>query len=250
MSEKKNAVRLIALDMDGTLLNATDKVTEKNRNAIEEAKKHGVEVIISTGRHYSTSSDYAKSLGLTFLITVNGSEIWMTTGDLIDRQLLEIEQVEKLVELQKKHQTWAWMTSTESIWRGEVPKDLAAHQWLKFGFDTESDKIKQAILDELTKNEYLELSNSSDTNIEVNAMGINKAVAIEKVCERLGITMNEVMAVGDSLNDIKMIEAAGIGVAMGNAQDLVKKAADWVTLDNENSGVAEAIEQFVLQKTK
>ncbi len=73
--------------------------------------------------------------------------------------------------------------------------------------------------------EDVEVSNSSLTNIEVNAVGVNKAAAIEKVCERIGITMDQVMTAGDSLNDIKMIELAGLGIAMGNAQEPVKKSS-------------------------
>ena len=79
-------------------------------------------------------------------------------------------------------------------------------------------------------------------------MGINKAKGLKTVCEKLHITMDDVMAVGDSLNDISMIKEAGFGVAMGNAQDIVKKAADAVTSSNEENGVAQAIRKYALKK--
>ncbi|SER57341.1 hypothetical protein SAMN04487944_10695 [Gracilibacillus ureilyticus] len=239
-------IRLIALDMDGTLLNSKHEVSEENKKAIIKAREKGVEVIISTGRHYQTSSLIAKELDIHYLITVNGSEIWTMTGDLIARQTLDAEIIEKLVAIKEEHKTWAWLSSIDKIWRGEVPEDISAHQWLKFGFDTDTPEKKEKIMQTLGKWEEIEISNSSPTNIEVNAIGVNKAAAIEIVCERLGITMEQVMAAGDSLNDIKMIEKAGTGIAMGNAQENVKKVADWITATNDEDGVAKAIEKFVL----
>ncbi len=242
----KKDIKLIALDMDGTLLNNKHKVSEENKRAIIEAREKGIEVIISTGRHFSTSSIIAKELDIHYLITVNGSEIWTMTGELIARQLIDPALVKKLVALQKKHNTWMWLTSTEEIFRGEAPEEIDAHEWLKFGYDVKKDDVRKEIMDELATYDDIELSNSSLTNIEVNAIGVNKAVAIEKVCERLGITMDNVMAMGDSLNDRKMIEQAGFGIAMDNAQPEVKKIADWVTDANHQDGVAKAIRRWVL----
>ncbi|UOQ48883.1 Cof-type HAD-IIB family hydrolase [Gracilibacillus caseinilyticus] len=242
----KKDIQLIALDMDGTLLDNNHQVSEQNKQAIKQAKAKGVEVIISTGRHYQTSGDIAKELGVHYLITVNGSEIWTMTGELIARQTVDAEIIKKLVDIKEEHQTWAWLSSTENIWRGEVPEDLLVHQWLKFGFDTDNPETKEKIIKTISSWNDIEVSNSSPTNIEVNAVGVNKAAAIEVVCKKIGITMSQVMAMGDSLNDIKMIMEAGTGVAMGNAQDEVKQAADWVTEANHQDGVAKAIEKWVL----
>ncbi|UOQ84539.1 Cof-type HAD-IIB family hydrolase [Gracilibacillus salinarum] len=242
----KKDIQLIALDMDGTLLDNNHQVSEQNKQAIQQAKAKGVEVIISTGRHYQTSADIAKELGVHYLITVNGSEIWTMTGELIARQTVDAEIIKKLVDIKEEHQTWAWLSSTENIWRGEVPEDLLVHQWLKFGFDTDNPETKEKIVKTISSWNDIEVSNSSPTNIEVNAVGVNKAAAIEVVCERIGINMSQVMSMGDSLNDIKMIKEAGTGVAMGNAQDEVKQAADWITTTNNQDGVAKAIEKWVL----
>lgn len=242
----KKDIQLIALDMDGTLLGSNHRVSETNNEAIIKAREKGVEVIISTGRHYQTSSYIAKELDIHYLITVNGSEIWTMTGELIARQTLDARIIEKLVALKDEHQTWAWLSSTDQIWRGEVPNDILAHEWLKFGFDTKDPETKGKIMETIESWEEIELSNSSPTNIEVNAVGVNKAAAIEVVCERIGISMSQVMAMGDSLNDIKMIEQAGLGIAMGNAQEEVKKVADWETTTNDQDGVARAIEEWIL----
>src|SRR5699024_1719951 len=143
-------------------------------------------------------------------------------------------------------QSWAWLSSVDQIWRGESPEDFTAHQWLKFGFDTEDPKTKASILETIEKWDEIELSNSSPTNIEINAAGVNKSAAIAIVGERLGIDMSQVMAMGDSLNDIKMIKHAGLGIAMKNAQEEVINAADWVTTTNDEHGVAIAIEKWIL----
>ncbi|WP_407270817.1 Cof-type HAD-IIB family hydrolase [Radiobacillus sp. PE A8.2] len=246
MSDKKD-IRLIALDMDGTLLNEGNQISQANYNAIQKAREQGVEVILCTGRHYITTHEFAKELGLTsYFVTANGSEIWTAAGELVDRQVIDVAIIEALVELHKKYQTYAWMASTKEVFRGEAPVNIADYQWLKFGFDTTDNSIKQKIIEELAADNRIELSNSSLTNVEVNAVGINKAMAIEKVCEHLNITMDHVMTMGDSLNDIRMIEEAGLGIAMGNAQEQVKRAADWVTTSNEEDGVANAINHWIL----
>lgn len=90
------------------------------------------------------------------------------------------------------------------------------------------------------------MTNSHPCNIELNPKGVSKASGLKEVCRRLGIDMSEVVAVGDSLNDLAMIREAGLGVAMGNAQEEVKKAADWTTVTNEEDGVAEVIFKKVL----
>jgi 5-amino-6-(5-phospho-D-ribitylamino)uracil phosphatase len=242
-------IKLIALDMDGTLLNEEGKVSEANKAAIIHAEQKGVKVLLSTGRAYASCSEIAKSLQLSsYLITVNGSEIFDPSGELVERNIVGAELIQWMWDLSQKHKTGFWATSSENVWRGEMPEDIPSYEWLKFGFDIEDDKVREEILALLRENENLEISNSSPTNIEINAVGINKAKAIEKVCGFLEIQMSNVMAVGDSLNDIAMIKESGLGVAMGNAQDIVKETADWVTDTNSKDGVAKAIRKWVLEK--
>nr|WP_247747447.1 Cof-type HAD-IIB family hydrolase [Alkalihalobacillus sp. BA299] len=245
--QNKKNIKLIAIDMDGTLLNDRNEISAENRKAIKEAEERGIHVVISTGRTRMTCDDLVKSLSLrSYLITVNGSEIWDENGNLIERQLLEVEHIKQMWGLKQQHNTFCWAASVGNVWKEEFPDDFSAHEWMKFGFDVKDDEVRQLILDELTENEALEISNSSPTNIEINASGVNKARAIEKVCIRLGITMDNVLAMGDSLNDLAMIKEAGVGVAMGNAQNHVKECADWVTTSNLEDGVAVAIRKWGL----
>ncbi|WP_101842140.1 Cof-type HAD-IIB family hydrolase [Halobacillus sp. Marseille-P3879] len=243
MSELKD-IKLIALDMDGTLLNTEEKVTEENYKAVQEAKDKGIHVVLSTGRSLDRCRDIAESLGRSsYIVTINGGEIYNDKFELVDQTLLDSKLVERLWELRQQHEVHYWSTTVQGQFNSteNFDKEVKDYDWLKFGFDIEDDEIRKVILDELLENKALEISNSSPTNIEVNPAGVNKAAALLKVCERLDLNMENVMSVGDSLNDLAMIKEAGIGVAMGNAQEDVKKAAAWVTDTNNNNGVAKAI---------
>ncbi|PLR95079.1 Cof-type HAD-IIB family hydrolase [Bacillus sp. T33-2] len=240
-------VKLIALDMDGTLLNDHHEVSEENKSAIKEAEAKGATVVLSTGRSLNTCRDYAVSLELSsYLVTVNGSEIWGPSGELVERNQVSTDHMQWMWDLSKEHKTGFWAISTDGTWHDEMPEDFHGKQWLKFGFNIEDDLIREKIMNDLSARQAFEISNSSPVNIEVNAIGINKAKGLRNVCELLGISMDNVMAVGDSLNDMAMIKEAGLGIAMGNAQPAVKEAADWVTGTNNESGVAQAIRKWVL----
>ncbi|WP_173918319.1 Cof-type HAD-IIB family hydrolase [Halobacillus sp. Marseille-Q1614] len=241
-------IKLIALDMDGTLLNSDELVSEATRKAIQKAKDRGIHVVISTGRSLDRCRDIAESLGRSsYIVTINGGEIYNEKFELVDQTLLEPKLVERLWELREKHDVHFWSSAVQGQFNTHSPfdKEISEYEWLKFGFDIEDDEVREVILDELNANEHLEVTNSSPTNIEVNPAGVNKAAALLKVCERLNIKMENVMAVGDSLNDLAMIREAGLGVAMGNAQEDVKKEAAWVTSANDEDGVAEAIERVL-----
>ncbi len=159
---------------------------------------------------------------------------------------MKAELIQWMWELSKQHNTKFWAINTERNWNNEMPEDLHTKEWLKFGFTIDDDATRELILKELEAKGEFELTNSTLKNIEVNPKGITKAKGLELVCQRLGIEMKNVMAAGDSLNDLAMIKAAGLGVAMGNAQEAVKKVADWVTATNEEDGVAKAIRKWAL----
>jgi 5-amino-6-(5-phospho-D-ribitylamino)uracil phosphatase len=240
-------IKLIALDMDGTLLTNKHEISNANRQAIKEARDKGVIVVLSTGRSIRKVRRHMDSLELTsYLVTVNGSEIWDDKSELVERSIVKADLMQWMWNLSQQHKTGFWAISTENNYYGEMPGDLNEHEWLKFGFTIEDDSIREKIFLELQEKGEFELTNSTPKNIEVNPVGINKAKGLLIVCERLGIEVKNVMAIGDSLNDLAMIEAAGLGIAMGNAQDIIKKAADWVTTSNNDDGVAVAIRKWVL----
>lgn len=247
MNTNKPEIKLIALDMDGTLLNERHEVSEENRQAIKDAERKQVHVVLSTGRSLKTARDYALSLELSsYLVTVNGGEIWGPGGELVERNPVETEHIQWMYQRCQELKTRFWATSSENVWDNHMPEDPLSQEWLKFGFHIEEDEIRETVLKELKDKGLFEISNSSMKNIEVNALGVNKARGLQKVCDLLGISMENVMAVGDSLNDIAMITEAGVGIAMGNAQETVKEAADDITGTNRENGVAHAIQKWVL----
>ncbi|REJ09985.1 Cof-type HAD-IIB family hydrolase [Halobacillus trueperi] len=241
-------IKLIALDLDGTTVNHEGEVSEANTAAIKKAKEKGIHVVLSTGRSLSRCRNIAEDLGRSsYIVTINGGEIYDHDFNLVEQNRLEHKHVERLWELKEEHGLYFWSSTVQGLYNTQNPFDqeIVDYDWLKFGFDIEDDEVRQVILDEVNANQDLEVTNSSPTNIEINPVGVNKAAALLKVCQWLDLEMDQVMAVGDSMNDIAMIREAGFGVAMGNAQEPVKKEADFVTASNKEDGVAFAIEKVI-----
>lgn len=240
-------IKLVALDMDGTLLNSNDEISDNTKAVIKQALDKHIYVVLSTGRSLATSFPFGQELNLSsYIITCNGGEIWTMKNELIEQNLMEAKLMEKMWYLGKEQDVTMWMVSTDNVYRNSRPDDFYIHKWLKFGCHTMDQHKLDYILKELSYYEDVEITNSMPNNMEVNPKGVHKANGLKTVCQKLGLTMENVMAAGDSLNDMKMIQQAGIGVAMGNAQEVIKKAADVVTDTNDEDGVAHAIEQFVL----
>ncbi|WP_141680443.1 MULTISPECIES: Cof-type HAD-IIB family hydrolase [Bacillales] len=245
--------KLLALDMDGTLLNEQSEISAENAEWIQKALDAGVIVIFSTGRGFRSALPFAEQLKLeTPMITVNGSEIWHRPHVLHKRTHLSAVYVQRLHELALAHgEPWFWAYTADEIYNKEKwispAGDYASHHWLKFGYYTEDDSIREKLLAEVQSWGALEITNSSPHNLELNPLGVSKASALQELCGLLNIEMSQVIAVGDSLNDIAAIREAGLGVAMGNAQEAVKEAADFITFTNNEHGVAEVIKRYVLK---
>lgn len=241
--------KLIALDMDGTVLDDDQLVSADNKKWIQKALEQGVTVCFATGRELRKITPYMTEIGMeTPIVAVNGSEVWENPQRLMKRHTIDDQWVEKFVTMAQKHDLWIWVTAVEGkynlkTWDSSL---LGNHQWLKFGFHTEHDDIRKEIYEELAPFDVFEITNSHPHNLEFNPKGINKAFGLNTVCELLDIDMSQVLAMGDSTNDVAMLRAAGLGVAMGNAQDEVKDIADLVTVTNNENGVAKIIREVVL----
>ncbi|WP_019635890.1 Cof-type HAD-IIB family hydrolase [Paenibacillus fonticola] len=241
--------KLLALDMDGTLLTSNHDISPKTEEWLRKAMAAGVHVCLSTGRSYDEAVSYGEQLGLeTPMITVNGSEVWRTPHELYHRELFDKKLIGQMYEIAREKDVYFWAYAVEGVYREDNwdPSLLDRNQWLKFGFTTKDDELRHAINIELQNLQGLEITNSSPYNFEINPQGVNKATGAAHVCELLGIQMSEVVAVGDSLNDLAAIQAAGLGVAMGNAQIAVKENADVVTASNNDDGIALIIRDYIL----
>lgn len=240
--------KLLALDMDGTLLNDEHRISDATVHWIQKAVEQGIHVCLSTGRAFSEAYEYAEQLKLaTPMVTVNGSEVWRAPHTLYRRALLDVNLVRKMQEIGERAGIWYWAYAVDQIYnRDRWSANLEEQEWLKFGYTTEDEELRHQVMMELQKLEGLEITNSSPINLEINPQGINKATGIRQVCELLGITMDQVVAVGDSMNDLAVIQQAGLGVAMGNAQEVVKEVADQVVSSNNEDGIVEVIKNYIL----
>lgn len=244
--------RLVALDIDGTVLPRDAGVSAENRRWISRARQLGLEVTFATGRHRSSMVEQlAKELGFTVpFVTANGSEVWTPDGKLLERHTLPVEDIFFLQDLAGQYKANYWAAMSSRVARtGQFPdpKDYSKYEWLKFGFWSRDASAISGLWQALREHGGFELSNSDPSNIEINPLGVNKASGLKVVCEYVGIDPGQMVAIGDSLNDIPMIEMAGLGVAMGNAQQPVKDAADRVAPAVDEDGVAKTL-RFLLEQ--
>jgi len=241
-------IQLIALDMDGTLLTDDGVVTPYTTKVIQRALDRGVHVVLCTGRPLPMCASFYDELHLSsYIITSNGAEIWDENYELLTHFPISSERIEQLWNFGHKHHLHMWMVASDNIFgRSSRPENFHEHTWLKMGYGNLTEKEKRFVLQYLDTFSDLEITNSSVKNIEINYRDVHKAKALHLICEKLNITMDAVIAMGDSLNDYKMLEQAGVGVAMKNAQQPILQIADYVTESNNDDGVAQAIEKFVL----
>ncbi len=239
--------KIIALDMDGTLLNHQQQISPGNRAAIRSALDAGLKVVIATGRGIQNVRPFLRELQLELpLITANGAEVWRTPDHLYSRTLMEPEAVRQLHSIAVDFDTWYWGYAVSGLFNKEKwVADEKAEAWLKFGYYMEDAAILERVLEHIRTLAPLEITNSDPHNLEVNSHGVSKASGLQEICNWFDTDMSEVVAMGDSLNDMAMIREAGLGVAMGNAQEAVKKAADTVSLSNEEDGVAKIIHDIL-----
>jgi len=267
-------IRLVAMDLDDTLLKDDWTISPRVVKAIQKAQAQGVKMTIATGRMSISARPYAEQLGLDVpVITYHGAMVQQVlSGDILFRRVIPSAVAAEIVryvlergvyiQVYLKNRVVAaelneWSQDYERIASVTVEKgDLSA----LLGQEPEGvEKIlmmaDEANLDQLApllKQHYgdkVHITKSKPYYLEMTDCSVNKGVALAALAERLGIAQAEVMAIGDSFNDLEMIKYAGLGVAMGNARSEIKEQADIITATNEEDGVAEAIERYVLDKT-
>lgn len=274
-------IKLICIDMDGTLLNHNNELTSENKEALIEAHAKGINIALCTGRIFLSARYYSDLIGIdTPVIASNGAYIKRGYNDEpIFENTMSKDIALAIYNIVKKHGLKINFNSWDTLIReDEVPKEhtyfimnkiLPKERQVKFivaqdivsvinnfegnllkGIVIEQENLK-ALFDckeELrsTFGDRLHVVSSGPDNFEVMVGSSSKGEAVKHLAEILNIKQEEIMCIGDSENDLSMIRYAGVGVAMGNAMDIIKEAATFVTDTNENSGVAKAIKKFVL----
>ncbi|MGL5822870.1 MAG: Cof-type HAD-IIB family hydrolase [Sarcina sp.] len=264
--------KLVAIDMDGTLLNKDSEISQKSEAVIRSVRRKGIKVIISTGRSFEGIRKYLKQLGLlsrgNYAVTCNGAAIYDCGSEKV------IEEAGVLISDLKRvaidcdwfgikvygYKLDSLITRSENKFTDLEKKDLGTKiDLVKFeDLNNEDSLIKILVVEDKEfldrYHEYLHKKYSRDFSvvrslpymIEILNKNSNKANAIKFICERLRIEDDEVMAFGDAMNDFEMISTAGFGIAMGNAIPKIKEISDFVTESNNEEGVANALEKFVL----
>jgi len=270
--EKLEKIKMIALDLDGTTLTRSG-LTRRTKETLEEAIARGYRVVIATGRPFAALPEAVLSIkGLEYVIVSNGAHIINPAdgsflySDYIDRDAaLEVRKffmernfpVEVFTEAkayvdQKLYDDLAQNGSTymgyRYILRTRRPVPDIYSFWLEnisrienvnIHFEFQKDRLR--VREELEAIDGITVTSSYSNNIEVGGRNTSKAAAISSLCRDLDITMENVIAFGDSPNDGAMLETAGIGVAMGNGVDEIKNIADHVAPSNDDEGVAYTI---------
>lgn len=270
-------IKLVAIDLDGTLLNGQKKISKRNVETIKQAKNHGVKVIICTGRPLVSVRPILEELELEeegdYAITFNGGMIQKNdTGEVLFQHSLnvadikqiakELEHLELPLDVLSNQQVYHVQPipeQTPSIYQQFNPKMEFQHRILD-DFDNQIDYNKVVVavedrdfLDEQIKKISEDLKNqytfvkSRAQLLEILHKEVSKANALKNLGALLQIEADEMMALGDEENDLSMIQYAGLGIAMGNAVEQVKLYAEHITDTNEADGVAKAIERFVLE---
>lgn len=242
-------IKLVTLDMDGTLLQDDQEVSTYTKEVINQALDQGVQVVLCTGRPLPMCYDYSVDLALdSYIVTNNGAEIWEVDKELLERHTFPAEKVEALWKLGNDKNLHMWTVATDELFHNSTrPDNFSNHEWLKIGFGRLDELTRNELFRKLQEDPTIEVTNSSPNNIEVNHKGVNKVHAVERLCQLSNITMDEVMAVGDSMNDYKMLEQVGLGVAVANGQQEILNVADVITASNNDHGVGKAIEKYVLK---
>ena len=276
-------IKLVALDLDGTLFDNSSRISERNLTAIRSITDKGIHVIISTGRPFEgIPFDQIKGTGINYAITANGSGIYeISTGKCLYENAMDEELVTPILNFLLTRdihmdafiggkgytpvqcvETAQKLTVPSSIKNYIITTRTRLDNILQFIHENQLKVQKMTLnfypaadgtlIDRETVRKFL-VSNPSITtvcggynNLEFTRADANKGVGLRKLAEILGVNPDATMAIGDTENDLAIIEAAGIGVAMGNATDAVKARADYVTTTNTKDGVAAAIEHFIL----
>lgn len=240
---------VLALDLDGTLLNDQKEITSLTKNVLEVTNKFGVEIVFATGRGIQKVEHLIQDLKFDLpMVLLNGAEIRANANQVLERHFISKNDIYQLYAnaVEFKVNFWGY-NANEFVGAEEWNDQMFNKHWMKFGFSHKDVNVINQLRVRLEQTFSLEITNSSENNIECSKLGITKEFGLKKICDFLGEETSQVLAIGDNMNDYGLIEEAGLGVAMGNAAHKVKEIADDITHTNNQDGVAKAIEKYILK---
>ena len=275
-------IKVIIMDVDGTLTNSKKVVTEKTKNALIKAQKNGSILILASGRPTSGLLDLAKELEMHknhgLLVSFNGSKVVdCETNEILFNETMSIEEGQAVLEHMKKFDVKPMIDKDDYMYVNNVFDNIIQYKGKPFNvieYESRGGKFKLCEKDDLAafadyplnkiltagdpeylQNHYKEMMEpfkntlscmfTSDFYFEFTSKGIDKAKALDTVLTPMGYKKEEMIAFGDGQNDASMIKYVGIGVAMENAVDDLKAVADEVTLSNEEDGIAYTLSKYI-----
>ncbi|WP_299087208.1 Cof-type HAD-IIB family hydrolase [uncultured Metabacillus sp.] len=280
---------ILAVDLDGTLLNKEHEIDQESVEAIQEYRANGGKVVICSGRTALSTRWIAETIGITDpIVALNGAVIQSHSGNIIERFHFENRTLPGFIDFCLTHGAYAHFYEEDSIlvpeenrWNDrwgeknilslqmtggnpEVCQQYRDQCSVQVVTDFNHYFKKNPIISKIAvfheedslyefskklaeqSNDYEVSSSLNYANLEISPSGVSKAGSITRLAAQLGVPLSKVAAIGDNYNDMKLLKAAGLGIAMGNAPEKVKSAADVITDTNGEAGVAKAIRKFLL----
>ncbi|GAB2025690.1 Cof-type HAD-IIB family hydrolase [Lactovum odontotermitis] len=268
-------IRLLSLDLDGTLLDSQKRISNRNLDALMAAKAKGVKVVINTGRPMVSTLEYLSTLDLygagEYSITYNGGLVQRNDGSVLSKTLLTREEVLQIIEMAEaadfpcdiisndicytiefgRESLLSYVNNTldfRKISLEQLPLEAEFNKIIISAENEELDALQASINEEdeaISRN--FEIFRTRDVLLEFMPKGISKATGLEKLCDYLDIPASDVLAMGDEDNDVPMLLWAGLGIAPANSKAAALAAADEISaFTNDENTIAEALKAHVL----
>jgi len=259
--------KLLALDLDGTLIGQDLTISARTKNAISQLMSQGIIVTIATGRMFQSTLPFAKELNINVpIICYQGAMVGNpVTGEILSHLPVPLPLAKQVIEAVREDGLHINAYLDDELYVDRVTEEAELYSIISkvearpvgnlltfldrdptklviIGKHLEIDRITNKLRDKFGS--VLYVAKSYTRFCEVAHPDCGKGKALAQIATKLGIAQSDVVTIGDNPNDVDMIEWAGIGIAMANGSDEVKEAADWVTGNIEEDGVAQAIEKF------
>ena len=266
--------KMIVLDLDDTLLKNDGTISRKTNKTLKKAQEDGVKVVLASGRPTFAIASVANALELEkyggYIISYNGARIieCKSRKELYAANITR-EEVQELYQMSQENEAYIQtyigdnIIASQSNKFTDIEKQITGMEIIipdDFSSYVQQEVVKVIVLQEPERLKELEkqwkplvenklyMTISKPFFLEFMNLEVDKGKSILRLGQMLGIDAEEIIAIGDSYNDITMIQAAGLGVAMGNAVETVKEIANYITEDNEHDGVAAVVEKFIWEQ--
>lgn len=271
--DKEMVYEMLVLDLDGTLTNSRKEITEPTKKALIEIQEAGKKVVLASGRPINGVQPLADALELgrfgSYILSFNGARITQcSTGEIIYNKTIPQDVIEPIYQIAKQYKDVDIITyQGDEIISGLQPNQYTEKErminqmkikpvehfseYIDFPVNKLLIPGEPVILEEMMEvlkakfHSLLNIYRSEPFFLEIMPQKIDKAYTLQKLLSSIGLTADQMICCGDGYNDLSMIEYAGLGVAMENAQPIVKEKADYITRSNDDDGVLYVINQFM-----